>query len=200
MRLAKPYKPATCACREALGHGLDELDELSALARRHSVLAKVVYHKLATRTIRSCGHWFGMACSGTSTMAIVPCSNPKHQRQPVFGMDSWTQSGHLCGRSLFEADRFHFRSGMATSPRRATGRAGSSGRQMATPGIRCRSRSSTPTPMAEKRLSIFTPSWVTPDNFPGYVEQEVQFRFDNGVWTLTAQARRGTDDRRAHAQ
>jgi hypothetical protein len=25
-------------------------------------------------------------------------------------------------------------------------------------------------------------SWVTPDNFPGYVEQEVQFRFDNGVW------------------
>jgi hypothetical protein len=25
-------------------------------------------------------------------------------------------------------------------------------------------------------------SWVNPDNFPGYVEQEVQFRFDNGVW------------------
>jgi hypothetical protein len=25
-------------------------------------------------------------------------------------------------------------------------------------------------------------SWVTPDNFPGYVDQEVQFRFDNGVW------------------
>src|SRR4029079_196772 len=25
-------------------------------------------------------------------------------------------------------------------------------------------------------------SWVTPDNFPGDVEQEVQFRFDNGVW------------------
>ncbi|MEC9096743.1 MAG: Gfo/Idh/MocA family oxidoreductase, partial [Planctomycetota bacterium] len=25
-------------------------------------------------------------------------------------------------------------------------------------------------------------SWVTPDNFPGYVEQEVQFRFDNGIW------------------
>ena len=25
-------------------------------------------------------------------------------------------------------------------------------------------------------------SWVTPNNFPGYVEQEVQFRFDNGIW------------------
>ena len=23
---------------------------------------------------------------------------------------------------------------------------------------------------------------MTPDNFPGYVEQEVQFRFDNGIW------------------
>ena len=23
---------------------------------------------------------------------------------------------------------------------------------------------------------------LTPDNFPGYVEQEVQFRFDNGLW------------------
>jgi hypothetical protein len=23
---------------------------------------------------------------------------------------------------------------------------------------------------------------VNPENFPGYVEQEVQFRFDNGVW------------------
>ena len=33
----------------------------------------------------------------------------------------------------------------------------------------------------EAAFDIHT-SWVTPDNFPGYVEQEVQFRFDNGVW------------------
>jgi D-galacturonate reductase len=33
----------------------------------------------------------------------------------------------------------------------------------------------------ESAFDIHT-SWVTPDNFPGYVEQEVQFRFDNGVW------------------
>ena len=37
----------------------------------------------------------------------------------------------------------------------------------------------------EAAFDIHT-SWVTPDNFPGYVEQEVQFRFDNGVWTATA--------------
>jgi hypothetical protein len=30
---------------------------------------------------------------------------------------------------------------------------------------------------------------VTPDNFPGYVEQEVQFRFDNGVWNAHSRKR-----------
>jgi hypothetical protein len=33
----------------------------------------------------------------------------------------------------------------------------------------------------EAAFDIHT-SWVHPDNFPGSVEQEVQFRFDNGVW------------------
>ena len=32
-------------------------------------------------------------------------------------------------------------------------------------------------------------SWVTPNNFPGYVEQEVQFRFDNGVWNSHSRKR-----------
>src|SRR5262249_6401693 len=35
-------------------------------------------------------------------------------------------------------------------------------------------------------------SWVTPDNFPGYVEQEVQLRFDNGVWNAH-QRKRGVE-------
>lgn len=35
-------------------------------------------------------------------------------------------------------------------------------------------------------------NWVTPDNFPGYVEQEVQFRFDNAVW-LAHQRKRGVE-------
>lgn len=32
-------------------------------------------------------------------------------------------------------------------------------------------------------------SWVTPDNFPGYVDQEVQFRFDNAVWSSHSRKR-----------
>lgn len=43
----------------------------------------------------------------------------------------------------------------------------------------------------EAAFDIHT-SWVTPDNFPGYVEQEVQFRFDNGVWNAHSR-RRGVE-------
>src|SRR5207237_8621446 len=43
----------------------------------------------------------------------------------------------------------------------------------------------------EAAFDIHT-SWVMPDNFPGYVEQEVQFRFDNGLWTAH-QRKRGVE-------
>jgi predicted dehydrogenase len=43
----------------------------------------------------------------------------------------------------------------------------------------------------EAAFDIHT-SWVTPDDFPGYVEQEVQFRFDNGVWNAH-QRKRGVE-------
>ncbi|MFQ3592422.1 MAG: Gfo/Idh/MocA family oxidoreductase [Gemmataceae bacterium] len=43
----------------------------------------------------------------------------------------------------------------------------------------------------EAAFDIHT-SWVTPDDFPGYVDQEVQFRFDNGVW-IAHQRKRGVE-------
>jgi hypothetical protein len=43
----------------------------------------------------------------------------------------------------------------------------------------------------EAAFDIHT-SWVNPDNFPGYVDQEVQFRFDNGVWNAH-QRKRGVE-------
>ena len=43
----------------------------------------------------------------------------------------------------------------------------------------------------EAAFDIHT-GWVTPDNFPGYVEQEVQFRFDNAVWNAH-QRKRGVE-------
>lgn len=43
----------------------------------------------------------------------------------------------------------------------------------------------------EAAFDIHT-SWVNPDNFPGYVDQEVQFRFDNGIWNAS-QRKRGVE-------
>ncbi len=43
----------------------------------------------------------------------------------------------------------------------------------------------------EAAFDIHT-GWVTPDNFPGYVDQEVQFRFDNAVWNAH-QRKRGVE-------
>ncbi|VTS03439.1 oxidoreductase domain protein : Putative dehydrogenase OS=Planctomyces maris DSM 8797 GN=PM8797T_18639 PE=4 SV=1: GFO_IDH_MocA [Tuwongella immobilis] len=43
----------------------------------------------------------------------------------------------------------------------------------------------------EAAFDIHT-SWVNPDNFPGYVDQEVQFRFDNGIWNAH-QRKRGVE-------
>ncbi len=43
----------------------------------------------------------------------------------------------------------------------------------------------------EAAFDIHT-SWVNPDNFPGYVDQEVQFRFDNGIWSAH-QRKRGVE-------
>jgi hypothetical protein len=43
----------------------------------------------------------------------------------------------------------------------------------------------------EAAFDIHT-SWVTPNDFPGYVDQEVQFRFDNGVW-IAHQRKRGVE-------
>jgi hypothetical protein len=43
----------------------------------------------------------------------------------------------------------------------------------------------------EAAFDIHT-SWVAPDQFPGSVEQEVQFRFDNGVWNAQ-QRKRGVE-------
>ncbi len=43
----------------------------------------------------------------------------------------------------------------------------------------------------EAAFDIHT-SWVMPDNYPGYVEQEVQFRFDNAIWNAH-QRKRGVE-------
>jgi predicted dehydrogenase len=160
---------------------LQELDELVELARRHNVLAKVVYHKLldpdhkklrtlvADRVLRHVNNGYcsllePKQISGSQFAEWITGRNPgTYVAVHYIKLIDFTFGGRLksvaaCGqRGLI---------GPKDGP----------------------TWDSTQMRMVyeyddgrEAAFDIHT-SWVTPDNFPGYVEQEVQFRFDNGVW------------------
>ncbi|MCC6492485.1 MAG: Gfo/Idh/MocA family oxidoreductase [Pirellulales bacterium] len=160
---------------------LAELDELAALARQQQVLAKVVYHKLL---------------------------DPDHKRLRTFCVDGVLQhvnngycsllepksiSGSqfaewIVGRNPGTYVAVHyiklidFTFGLALKRVACTGQRGVVGPADGPTWDSTQLR--LVYAHADGREAAFDihASWVTPDNFPGYVEQEVQFRFDNGVW------------------
>jgi predicted dehydrogenase len=160
---------------------LQELDELQRLAEKHGVLAKVVYHKLLDpdhkrlRTLVADGvlrHVNNGYCSlleprsisGSQFSEWIAGRNPAtYVAVHYFKLIDFTFGGRL-------------KTVLASGQR----------------GIVAEKDSPTWDSVQvrliyeyddgrEAAFDIHT-SWVTPDNFPGYVEQEVQFRFDNGVW------------------
>jgi D-galacturonate reductase len=160
---------------------LTELDELERLAEQHDVLAKVVYHKLLDpdhkklRTLVADGvlkHVNNGYCtllepksiSGSQFAEWITGRNPgTYVAVHYIKLIDFTFGGRL-------------QSVQCTGQRGLVGAAGGP------------TWDSTQLRMIyayddgrEAAFDIHT-SWVTPDNFPGYVEQEVQFRFDNGVW------------------
>ncbi len=160
---------------------LAELDELTALARRQKVLAKVVYHKLLDpdhkklRTLVVDGdlaHVNNGYCS-----LLEPISIAKGQfAQWIAGRNPGTYV------AVHYIKLINFTFGGRLKSVHCTGQRGivgpADGPTWDSTQLRLvygfgDSR--------EAAFDIHT-SWVTPDNFPGYVEQEVQFRFDNGVW------------------
>jgi D-galacturonate reductase len=170
---------------------LAELDELDALARQNGVLAKVVYHKLldpdhkrmrtlvADGELRHVNHGY---CSLLEPKAIgagqfaewIRGRNPgTYVAVHYIKLIDFTFGGRL-------------RSVACTGQRGIVGPADGP------------TWDSTQLRLVydyddgrEAAFDIHT-SWVTPDNFPGHVEQEVQFRFDNGVWNAHGR-RRGVE-------
>jgi predicted dehydrogenase len=160
---------------------LQELDELDSLSRRHNVLAKVVYHKLfdpdhkKLRTLVVDGqlkHVNNGYCtllepkqiSGDQFAEWIGGRNPgTYVAVHYIKLIDFTFGGHLktvaCTGQRGIVDAADGPTWDSTQLRLIYGY--DDGREAA--------------------FDIHT-SWVTPDNFPGYVEQEVQFRFDNGVW------------------
>ena len=172
---------------------LDELDELTALARQQGVLAKVVYHKLADpdhkklRTLVRDGvlqHVNHGYCSLLEPKSI----SGSQFSEWIRGRNPAT---YVAVHYLKLID-FTFGPDWRLARVRATGQRGIVGPadgmtwdsvQLQVVYIYADGR--------EAAFDIHT-SWVTPDNFPGYVEQEVQFRFDNGVWNAH-QRKRGVE-------
>jgi len=172
---------------------LAELDDLVALAQRQGVLAKVVYHKLLDpdhkrlRTLVQDGvlqHVNNGYCS-----LLEPKSISGNQfAEWIHGRNPAT---YVAVHYLKLID-FTFGPWWSLERVSATGQRGLVGSVDGPTWDSVQLQVVYRHPdQREAAFDIHT-SWVTPDNFPGYVEQEVQFRFDNGVWNAH-QRKRGVE-------
>ncbi len=172
---------------------LKRLGELSALAERNGVLAKVVYHKLADpdhkklRTLVADGvldHVNNGYCS-----LLEPKSISGGQFAEWIG--GRNPATYVAVHYLKLID-FSFGPAWTLSRISATGQRGLVGPANGNTWDSVQLQVVYTHPdQREAAFDIHT-SWVTPDNFPGYVEQEVQFRFDNAVWSAH-QRKRGVE-------
>ena len=172
---------------------LAELDELQALAERNGVLAKVVYHKLLDpdhkklRTHVTDGvlrHVNNGYCSLLEPKAIASGQFAEW----VTGRNPGT---YVAVHYLKLID-FTFGPTWRLSRVSATGQRGLVGRADGPTWDSVQLQVTYTHPDNREATFDIHTSWVTPDNFPGYVDQEVQFRFDNGVW-LAHQRKRGVE-------
>lgn len=160
---------------------LAELDELEATARANNVLAKVVYHKLLDpdhkklRTLVADGE-LKHVNNGYCTLLEPKSISGGQFAEWIKGRNPGTYVAVHYIKLIDFTFGGRLKSVSCTGQRGLVGPADGP------------TWDSTQLRMIyeygdgrEAAFDIHT-SWVTPDNFPGYVEQEVQFRFDNGVW------------------
>jgi predicted dehydrogenase len=172
---------------------LAQLDELVRLAEANSVLAKVVYHKLADpdhkklRTLVADGvlrHINNGYCS-----LLEPKSISSGQfAEWIAGRNPAT---YVAVHYLKLID-FTFGPNWHLDRIAATGQRGLVGQPNGTTWDSVQLQIVFRHPDSREAAFDIHTSWVTPDNFPGYVEQEVQFRFDNAVWNAH-QRKRGVE-------
>jgi predicted dehydrogenase len=182
---------------------LQELDELTALADRQGVLAKVVYHKLADpdhkklRTHVADGvlqHVNNGYCSLLEPKQI----SGQQFSEWITGRNPGTYVAcHYIKLIDYTFGTARVSEGSSSPPWRLARISASGQRGLVGPAngptwdsVQLQMIYAYPDGR-EAAFDIHT-SWVTPDNFPGYVEQEVQFRFDNGVWNAH-QRKRGVE-------
>ncbi len=160
---------------------LSELDELERLAREHGVLAKVVYHKLLDpdhkklRTLTVDGvlsHVNNGYCSLLEPKSIAGSQFAEW----IAGRNPGTYV------AVHYIKLIDFTFGLKLRRVTCTGQRGIVGAPDGPTWDSTQLRLIYEHEDGREAAFDIHTSWVAPDNFPGYVEQEVQFRFDNGVW------------------
>jgi D-galacturonate reductase len=167
---------------------LQELDELERLSREKSVLAKVVYHKLYDpdhKKLRTLVHDGVLNHVNTGYCTLL---EPKQISGDQFS--EW-----ITGRNPGTYVAVHyiklidFTFGGRLRSVSCTGQRGIVGPATGPTWDSTQLRMIYSYDDGREAAFDIHTSWVTPNNFPGYVEQEVQFRFDNGVWNAHSRKR-----------
>jgi predicted dehydrogenase len=168
---------------------LQELDTLQALALEKGVLAKVVYHKLADPDHKKLRTHVADGTLHHVNNGYCSLLEPKQISGNQFA--EWIQGrnpGTYVAVHYIKLIDFTFGSLSAGGASWRLARISATGQRGLVGPANGPTWDSVQLQIVyvypdgrEAAFDIHT-SWVTPDNFPGYVEQEVQFRFDNGIW------------------
>jgi len=167
---------------------LQELDELVAIAKQKQLLAKVVYHKLLDpdhKKLRTLVHDNVLQHVNTGYCSLL---EPKSISGGQFA--EWIvgrNPGTYVAVHYIKLIDFTFGGRLKTIT--ATGQRGLVGPKDGPTWDSTQMRMVYEYDDGRDAAFDIHTSWVTPDNFPGYVEQEVQFRFDNGVWNAHSRKR-----------
>ncbi|MFP6769484.1 MAG: gfo/Idh/MocA family oxidoreductase, partial [Planctomycetaceae bacterium] len=160
---------------------LDQLDELTGLARRHEVLAKIVYHKLLDPDHKKLRTLYADGVLRHVNSGYCTLLEPKQISGDQFS--EWITGrnpGTYVAVHYIKLIDFSFPGRLKTVT--ATGQRGLVGAADGPTWDSTQLRMIYEYESGREAAFDIHTSWVTPDNFPGYVEQEVQFRFDNGLW------------------
>jgi predicted dehydrogenase len=172
---------------------LRELDELEALARKNGVLAKVVYHKLADPDHKKLRTHVVDGVLRHVNNGYCSLLEPKQISGSQFA--EWITGrnpGTYVAVHYLKLIDFTFGPAWRLTRVSATGQRGLVGAVNGPTWDSVQLQVVYTHPDGREAAFDVHTSWVTPDNFPGYVEQEVQFRFDNGVWAAH-QRKRGVE-------
>jgi predicted dehydrogenase len=172
---------------------LQELDELEALARRRGVLAKVVYHKLADPDHKKLRTHVADGVLRHVNHGYCSLLEPKQISGSQFA--EWITGrnpGTYVAVHYLKLIDFTFGPSWRLARVQATGQRGLVGPADGPTWDSVQLQVVYAYPDGREAAFDIHTSWVTPDNFPGYVDQEVQFRFDNAVWNAH-QRKRGVE-------